>query len=107
MHNDERQTRDEKRYMIEAIALGAALQDALRDLVKVHGVDYLDTFLEDQLHKTVEQLRCETGVNVSSIAAAQRSKADDAEAALRREIEMVRSRPHITQKADLSADAMR
>jgi hypothetical protein len=45
MGHGERPSREEKRYMTEAMALGSALQDALRDLVKVHGVNYLDTFL--------------------------------------------------------------
>jgi hypothetical protein len=45
----ERQSRNEKRYMTEAQALGSALQDALADLVQVHGVQYLDVFLERRL----------------------------------------------------------
>jgi len=33
----ERQSRNEKRYMTEAQALGSALQDALAELVQIHG----------------------------------------------------------------------
>ena len=92
----ERQSRQEKRYNTEAMALGLALQDALRDLVEVHGSNYLNTFLERQLHTIVDEMRCDTGVNIPDIRATQRSTADDAEAALRREIQTVRlnlSRP--------------
>jgi hypothetical protein len=99
----EHHTRGEKRYMTEAMALGSALQDALRDLVKVHGVEYLDTFLERQLRDTVEELRCDSGLNVPGILAAQRSAADDAEGALRREIQMARSSPNLSRKAPISA----
>ena len=103
MGQGERQSREEKRYMTEAMALGSALQDALRDLVKVHGINYLDTFLERRLQSTVEDLRRDNSVKAPGILAAQRSTADDAEAALRREIEVVRSSPGATRKADAFA----
>ena len=103
MGQSERPSREEKRYMTEARALGSALQDALRDLVKVHGVNYLDTFLERQLQSTVEELRRDVSVKAPGILAAQRSTADDAEAALRREIEGVRSSPKPGQKTDVFA----
>ena len=86
----ERQSREEKRCSTEATALGLALQDALRDLVQVHGPGYLDTFLERQLHTIVDELRSDTGVKIPDVRATQRSTAEDAEAALRREIETVR-----------------
>ena len=86
-------SREEKKYRIEAEALGSALQDALRDLVQVHGVEYLDSFLERRLNATVEHLREDPGANVPSLLAAQRSLADDAEAALRREVDSVRRSP--------------
>ena len=92
----ERQTRNEKRYMTEAEALGSALQDALADLVQVHGIQYLDVFLERRLNETVEKLRQDVRVSVPSILAAQRSTADDAEAALRREVESVRTNRQVT-----------
>ena len=107
MGRGEYKTREEKRYMTEAAALGSALQDALRDLIKVHGINYLDTFLERQLHSTVEGLRCDTGLNIPGIVAAQRSSADDAEAVLRREIEMVRSKPNEPWEANAFAAASR
>jgi hypothetical protein len=103
MAQGERPSRDEKRYQIEAMALGAALQDALRDLVKVHGINYLDTFLERRLQSTVEEMRRDNSMKAPGILAAQRSTADDAEAALRREIEMVKSSPNATRKADAFA----
>jgi hypothetical protein len=84
------QSRAEKRCSTEATALGLALRDALRDLVQTHGPDYLDTFLERQLHNIVDEMRCDTGVKIRDIRATQRSTADDAEAAVRREIETVR-----------------
>jgi hypothetical protein len=99
----DRQSREEKRYETEAMALGSALQDALRDLVKVHGLTYLDTFLERRIHNTVEGLRRDTGVNIPQLRATQRTTADDAEAALRREIEAVRNNPGIRQEAGLFA----
>jgi type III secretory pathway component EscV len=89
----ERQTREEKRYSTEAMALGLALQDALRELVEIHGSNYLNTFLDRQLHTVVEEMRSDTGVNIPDIRATQRSTADDAEAAVRREIETVRLNP--------------
>jgi hypothetical protein len=100
MGHGERPSREEKRYMTEAMALGAALQDALRDLVGVHGVNYLDTFLERRLHSTVDELRGGNALKAPGILAAHRSTADDAEAALRREIDEVRSSPKIARKAD-------
>jgi hypothetical protein len=103
MGHGERLSREEKRYVTEAMALGSALQDALRDLVKVHGINYLDTFLERQLQSTVEELRRDISVKAPGILAAQRSTADDAEAALRREIEGVRSSPNAARKADVFA----
>jgi hypothetical protein len=101
----ERQSREEKRYMTEARALGSALQDALRDLVQVNGLSYLDSFFERQLRRTVDELRSDTGVNIPGIRASQRSTADDAEAALRREIEMARSSPNVTRKVDAFASS--
>ncbi len=86
-------SRDEKRSEAEATALGLALRDALCDLVQVHGLTYLDTFLERRLRHSVEELRRDTGVNVPGILAAVRSTADEAEAALRREIDFVRNNP--------------
>jgi hypothetical protein len=86
----ERQSREEKRCSTEATALGLALQDALRDLVQVHGPGYLDTFLERQLQTVVDELRCDTGVKIPDVRATHSSAAEDAEAALRREIETVR-----------------
>jgi hypothetical protein len=103
MTHGERPTREEKRYMTEAMALGAALQDALRDLVNVHGLDYLDTFLERRLHSTVEELRGDNALKAPGILAAHRSTADDAEAALRREIDLVRSSPKAARNADAFA----
>jgi hypothetical protein len=103
MAQGERPSREEKRYMTEATALGSALQDALRDLVKVHGINYLDTFLERQLQSTIEELRRDISVKAPGILAAQRSTADDAEAALRREVEGVRSKPYASRKADAFA----
>jgi hypothetical protein len=103
MAQGERPSREEKRSKIEAMALGSALQDALRDLVKVHGITYLDTFLEGQLQSTVEELRRDSSVKAPGILAAQRSTADDAEAALRREIGLVASSPNKTRKADAFA----
>ena len=70
--------------------LGLALQDALRDLVQVHGPGHLDTLLERQLHTVVDELRCDTGVKIADVRATHSSAAEDAEAALRREIETVR-----------------
>jgi hypothetical protein len=98
----ERQSRNEKRYMTEAQALGSALQDALADLVQIHGVQYLDVFLERRLNETVEKLRQEVRMSVPSILAAQRSTADDAEAALRREVESVRVNRQVTLTGDHS-----
>ena len=95
---DERQSRNEKRYKTEAEALGAALQDALDELVQVHGIHYLDVFLERRLQETVEGLR-QDSLRFPSIRAAQRSKADDAEAALRREVGSVRTKSKPTSKA--------
>jgi hypothetical protein len=89
--------------MTEATALGAALQDALRDLIQVHGLNYLDTFLERQLQSTVEELRRDNSVKVPGLLAAQRSTADDAEAALRREIAAVMSGQNATRRADAFA----
>ena len=103
MAQGERPSREEKRYMTEAMALGSALQDALRDLVKVHGINYLDTFLERRLQSTVEEMRRDNSMKAPGILAAQRSTADDAEAVLRREIEMVRTRPNAARKADAFA----
>src|SRR5215204_5810593 len=99
-HMVERQTRNEKRYMTEAEALGSALQDALADLVQFHGIQYLDVFLERRLNETVEKLRQDVRVSVPSILAAQRSTADDAEAALRREVESVRTNRQVTLTGD-------
>jgi hypothetical protein len=96
----ERQSRNEKRYKTEAQALGSALQDALADLVQIHGVQYLDIFLERRLNETVEKLRQEVRMSVPSILAAQRSTADDAEAALRREVESVRMNRQFTLTGD-------
>jgi hypothetical protein len=98
----ERQSRNEKRYMTEAQALGSALQDALADLVQVHGVQYLDVFLERRLNETVERLRQDVRMSVPSILAAQRSTADDAEAALRREVESVITNRQATSTGDHS-----
>jgi hypothetical protein len=98
MHQ-ERQSRGEKRCSTEATALGMALQDALRDLVQVHGPDYLDTFLERQLRNIVDQMRCDTGVQIPDVRATQRSAADDAEAAVRREVETVRLNLSRSRKA--------
>ena len=103
----ERQTRNEKRYMTEAEALGSALQDALADLVQVHGIQYLDVFLERRLNETVEKLRQDVRVSVPSILAAQRSTADDAEAALRREVESVRTNRQVTLTGDHSKSLSR
>jgi hypothetical protein len=80
--------------------LGSALQDALADLVQIHGVQYLDVFLERRLNETVEQLRQEVRMCVPSILAAQRSTADDAEAALRREVESVRMNRQVTLRGN-------
>ena len=80
---------------------GAALQDALRELVEVHGLSYLDTFLERRLHST--ELRGDNALKVPGILSAHRSTADDAEAALRREIETVRSSPKAVRKTDAFA----
>jgi hypothetical protein len=90
MRQDERR---DNRYIVEARALGLALQDALRDIVKAEGLTYLDTFLERQLQGTVEALRSDNGLNIPGVRAAHRSTADEAEAALRREIEAVRTNP--------------
>ena len=94
----ERLSTTEKQYRIEADALGAALRDALADLVQVHGLGYLNTFLERRLKETVEELR-EDSLRVPTIRAAQRSAADYAEAALRREIESVTTRGKAAPKA--------
>ena len=82
---------DEKRYRAEALALGFALQDALRDLVEVHGMQYLDAFLERRIRLTRKDSGEDDGLSV--LVAAQRSTADDAEAALRREVDRVRRDP--------------
>jgi hypothetical protein len=92
------ETRGKKRCMAELQALSSALRDALGDLVEVHGMQYLDTFLERRLKETVEELR-KGGVGVPSILAAQRSAADNAEAALRREVDSVRIRPNAGKRS--------
>jgi type III secretory pathway component EscV len=97
--SQKRQSREEKRCSTEAMALGLALQDALRDLVQANGADYLDTFLERQLQTVVDEMRCDTGVKIPDVRATQRSTADDAEAALRREIDTVRLNLFSSRKA--------
>src|SRR5215207_3950194 len=92
----------EKQYRIEAEALGAALRDALADLVQVHGVEYLNGFLERRLKETVENLQ-QDSLRVPSIRAAQRSAADYAEAALHREVESVRTRGKAASKSSRPA----
>jgi hypothetical protein len=94
----DRQSRGEKRCKAELQALSSALRDALSDLVEVHGIQYLDVFLERRLNDTVEELRRGIGVAVPSILAAQRSAADDAEDALRREVDTVRRAPRSTSR---------
>jgi hypothetical protein len=84
---------EERRYKAEALALGYALQDALRDLVHVHGLQYLDTFLARRIRLAPKELGRDEGLNIAGVLAAQRSRTDDAEAALRRAVECVRRDP--------------
>ncbi len=84
---------EERRYKAEALALGFALQDALRDLVQVHGLKYLDTFLERRIRLAPKELGEEERAISGVLAAAQRTRTDDAEAALRRAVERVRRDP--------------
>jgi hypothetical protein len=83
---------EEKRYKAQALALGFALQDALRDLVQAHGLQYLDTFLERRIRLAPKELGEEDRA-ISGVLAAHRSRTDDAEAALRRAVERVRRDP--------------
>lgn len=88
------QSRTEQKYASETLALGLALEDALSDLVQVHGIGYLDTFLERRLRRTVNEMRRHIGiVDSPGITQLQVQGADDAEAALRQVVENVRRDP--------------
>lgn len=89
------QSRDEQKYMNESLALGLALEDALAELVQVHGIGYLETFLERRMRRTVNEIRRYISViDNSGIAQLQEQSAQDSEAALRQVVENVRRNPN-------------
>jgi hypothetical protein len=84
---------DERRYMGESLALSLALQDALSDLVQVHGIGYLDKFLERRMRRTVNALRAAQDGSSEGSRAMQAEITDAGEAALRHAVEAVRRNP--------------
>lgn len=89
------QSENELRSMAESLALGLALEDALSGLVQVHGMGYLDTFLERRLRRTVGELRkvATMAPAPSEMTALMDQQASYAEAVLRRTVEAVKKDP--------------
>lgn len=74
-----------------ALMLDFGLQDALCDLVQVHGVEYLDAFLERRLRRTIPQITQPLGHQAMDEMSARNAAL--AEKALRRLVENVRADP--------------
>ena len=85
--------RENSRYVSESATLSVALEDALCDLVEVHGIAYLDEFLARRIRRSVDDIR-QRPLEIPALARRLlEQQSAHMEAVLRRVVQRVREDP--------------